>query len=187
MSTTTLFAEILVIGAGTALSALLWVWVVLGGVSMPDAGVDLTSAVLALLPFVYFVGLLIDRVADWLFSPLDAQLGRRIYGASSSAAFQHEYYPDHRLVREESGPLAAVLDYARSRIRICRGWLVNAVLGAAALGYGLVVGTAEVQVAILGLVVAAVVAVACFVIVAVDRREYVKKVRRQAAWLRERS
>ncbi|MBX2803959.1 MAG: hypothetical protein KTR31_40155 [Myxococcales bacterium] len=187
MSTTSLFAEILIIGAGAALAACVWIWTILGGGPLPSLGEDAGAVGLAALPFVYFLGVLVDRWGDVLFTPVDALLGRRVYRAASVAAFHAVYFPDHRLVREESGPLSAVLDYAKSRIRICRGWVVNSALLAAGVGTALAQGLfPEGPTGALALGGTVGVGLASLVVVLLDRREYVAKVKRQAAWIRQR-
>jgi hypothetical protein len=122
MSTTSLFVELLVIGAGAA------IWVVLltlafFGVDWLPAGGSKDLALPMLLPALsvtYVLGILVDRLADRV---LDGQADRlRAKRFSSREDYRHA----RTLIYTQSESLKELFEYGRSRLRICRGWTVNA-------------------------------------------------------------
>jgi hypothetical protein len=130
MSTTTLFVELLVTGFG----ALIWVVLVVlcfvkGGELSPLAKPSWIA--LPLIAVAYVLGVVTDRladkVADWL----------------GEHRFLKECFPDrsayfraHSEIFARSQGLAAILQYSRSRLRVCRGWAFNCPLIAlASLAY----------------------------------------------------
>lgn len=128
MNTTNLFVELVVIGVGVSLWLLLLVgsafgyaWVAL------DQALLVASAVPA-LALTYVFGIVWDRVSDSLFE--------RWWADDLRASFFPErgaYYDARRVILSKSPPLAELLEYGRSRLRICRGWTLNAVMVAGSL------------------------------------------------------
>jgi hypothetical protein len=138
MATTNLFVELLVIGVGAACWILLLTLSVFG-IELTQADVLKTyPALLSLLALVYLLGIISDRVADFLF---DRAFSRPL----RAKFFQHkrDYQDARRLVLNTSGRLADMHEYGRTRIRICRGWALNAALIAAGLNVFLQVRCAD--------------------------------------------
>jgi len=72
MSTTNIFAELIVIGLGAFASLLLLIAAMLE-VSRGVVAFLITSPVAAIpaLAFVYLLGIVTDRISDWLFASLE--------------------------------------------------------------------------------------------------------------------
>ena len=122
MGTTELFVELIVIGIGAV------IWIVLGTFSMFGFGwvpkeLFSVSSLIPFLSLVYIVGIVTDRIADMLFEAIWVpKLQKKHYPSPSTAR------DDRRLIYTENPYLANLIEYGRSRLRICRGWAFNAVL-----------------------------------------------------------
>ena len=121
MNTTSIFVELIVIGIGAAA----WIiTLILGfaGLSLGDiVGTFKTETAIPLLAVVYVLGIIIDRLADTSFD--------KIWGNSlRDKKFDTvgEYYNARRNILINSERLSELLEYGRSRLRICRGWCFNA-------------------------------------------------------------
>ena len=120
MSTTNLFVELLVIGVG----AVCWVGMLIMGIF----GVEWFEAELlqsypilvVLLAIVYLLGIISDRLADYVFDKLFSGALRTRYFHE-----KREYQDARRLIFSSSNRLADMHEYGRTRIRICRGWAVK--------------------------------------------------------------
>lgn len=128
MTTTNLFVELVVIGVGAAC----WVgMLIMGAFGVDWVGVELLknySVLVVLLAVTYLLGIISDRVADYVFDKLfSAPLRARYFSE------KREYQDARRLIFSSSDRLADMHDYGRTRIRICRGWALNATLIAASL------------------------------------------------------
>ena len=124
MPTTHLFVELLVIGFG----ALLWVVMFVAALFGFDdlAVAQWSRSVLFLLPMTmlaYVLGIVIDRLADRVFEGWDKRHLRRHFGSNIA-----DYYTKRRILVIHGHDLWSHLEYGRSRLRICRGWAVNALL-----------------------------------------------------------
>jgi hypothetical protein len=123
MATTPLFVEIIVIGVGafTALALALTATMDAPWLLIRDA----TSFILAVpfLAFSYVLGVIVDRLADYLHGVFSRQ-DRRCKPFASLV----EYHDANKMIRYHSGPTWQHLEYTRSRMRICRGWSLNCVL-----------------------------------------------------------
>ncbi len=123
MGTTELFVELVVIGIGA------FAWMAIGTFSIFGytwVPVDQLLSVSTLIPFlsvVYIVGIVTDRIADVLFEAIWVPGVQRKYYASGDKARE-----DRRLIYSRNEYLANLIEYGRSRLRICRGWAFNAVL-----------------------------------------------------------
>ena len=121
MNTTSLFVELVVIGVGVMIWVLLLA-IAFGGV--PAAAFDqglLLAAAIPVLALIYVFGIVWDRFADAIFN--------RLWGIGLRAHYYAEigeYYSDRRVLLIEAPALAELLEYGRSRLRICRGWSLNA-------------------------------------------------------------
>lgn len=121
MSTTDLFVELIVIGTGAAFWFFLLLVSSLGEDWLPFFETLPASIMLILvLAVIYFLGILTDRLADALFDPLwGSKLVEKEFGCA------REYYHARSIILTKSEPFSELLDYGRSRMRICRGWTVN--------------------------------------------------------------
>jgi hypothetical protein len=123
MGTTDLFVELIVIGIGGAIWLLLLIFSAFGYDWVPLEDMFSLAALIPFLSVVYMLGIVVDRLADAAFGKLwDAPLRRRVY------AQEDEYLDDKRLIYIHPGRLGDLLEYGRSRLRICRGWTLNALL-----------------------------------------------------------
>ena len=78
------------------------------------------------LPFLalsYVLGIIVDRLADYLHS-----ISSRQHWKSAPFASMAEYHDANKLIRYHSGQVWQHLEYTRSRMRICRGWSLNCLL-----------------------------------------------------------
>jgi hypothetical protein len=128
MSTTNLFVELLVIGVGAAL----WIGLIICGVvplhDVPAPWLRSYPLLLVSLAFLYVLGIITDRMADWTFDKLFSGRIRARCFVSKRA-----YQDARRLVLSSSDRLADLHEYGRTRIRISRGWSLNAAVGAVVL------------------------------------------------------
>jgi hypothetical protein len=140
MATTNLFVELLVIGVGAAC----WVGLlILAAFGLEFTQSELFSAypaLVSLLAVVYLLGIISDRVADFVFDKcFSSPLRVRFFEC------KRDYQDARRLVFDSSDRLADMHEYGRTRIRICRGWSLNAVLIAVCLNVFLQTRCAETQ------------------------------------------
>ncbi|MEQ8230633.1 MAG: hypothetical protein RLW61_06010 [Gammaproteobacteria bacterium] len=123
MNTTALFVELLVIGFGVGFWLILLVIAAFGFDGFDASGSTLIFTALPSLATLYVLGIVWDRIADALF--------QRFWGDALRAAYFEDiadYYHARRIIFTNSEGLSNVLEYGRSRLRICRGWCLNAPL-----------------------------------------------------------
>lgn len=123
MSTTDLFVELIIIGMGSAI----WIFFLITsifGLSWIDSSKFLSlTTLIPFLSLTYVVGIVFDRIADTLFEWIWAKkLFRKYYENKDN------FHDDRRIVYVHEGRLANLLEYGRSRLRICRGWALNSIL-----------------------------------------------------------
>jgi hypothetical protein len=124
MSTTNLFVELLVIGVGCAGWLALLTVAVLGYDSTLVRNLLSTpAAALPALVGVYLLGIVVDRVADASLHFLRAERKSHEYFSTEDESLRQRGY-----VLTKSPYFATQFDYSRSRQRICRGWILNAVI-----------------------------------------------------------
>ncbi|MGE5249604.1 MAG: hypothetical protein ACM3QS_05265 [Bacteroidota bacterium] len=122
MSTTVSFAEIFIIG----LQAVVWValfaaalfgvrWADLDALKAWEA-----SATLIFLGLTYTLGLLADRLADALFSPLDHRIRPSTIPDKEAPVWRMRLY----IITQDNG-MTKFVEFARSRIRIVRATAFN--------------------------------------------------------------
>lgn len=123
MNTTNLFVELIVIGVGTA------AWIVLLVLSFSCLTTsDITNLLkiemaIPLLAVIYVLGIVTDRIADTIFEKLwGDKIRQRKFGDLD------KYYLARREILTKSERLSDLLEYGRSRLRICRGWCFNSIL-----------------------------------------------------------
>ncbi len=123
MSTTSLFVELIVIGASVFIWLLLFAGAFIGfDLSQLDNTLLISSAI-PTLAVIYVLGIISDRLADNLFD--------KYWGESLKAEYFEdtgEYYNARRNILINSPALSDLLEYGRSRLRICRGWALNTLL-----------------------------------------------------------
>jgi len=123
MSTTQLFVELLVIGLGASVWISLGVTMFAGGqIRLSEVWSDRTL-ILPLVAAAYAVGIVLDRLAWSLFSPLEHRIEAEYVLPLGVPRWRLE-----RSVMNRSENLARDLYYTRSRLRICRAWVLNGVL-----------------------------------------------------------
>ncbi len=118
---TAMFVEVLVVGIGALTAAVLLGVSLIGPVTTAKlAPVANTSAATGVgLATAYALGILVDRGADAILTRHRRALRTRFFISSTE-------YAQARLRLAGTPVLAARADYARSRMRICRGWTLNA-------------------------------------------------------------
>lgn len=123
VAATAMFVEVLFVGIGFV-SAL-----TLAAVAAADshdatkmvhatASTPFTAAALAA---AYALGILIDRAADSALGIVRRRLRTSSFATEAT-------YAQARLALAATPALAARAEYARSRMRVCRGWIINAAL-----------------------------------------------------------
>jgi hypothetical protein len=125
MNTTSLVVELVVIGAGAAVWVSLAVLAVFGTEWLHALAASRDLAIPVLLPalsFTYVLGILVDRLADGIFAGQAARLRAGWFPQPE------EYRFARTLIYVRSAALRDLYEYGRSRLRICRGWTVNALL-----------------------------------------------------------
>jgi hypothetical protein len=128
MSTTNLFVELIVIGVGALIWIALLVFSLFGWAWVPTDKLFSTVAIIPLLSLIYVLGIVSDRIADTLFENWwNNNLRKERFAEIKS------YHAARRQILTGSDRLSDLLEYGRSRLRICRGWALNAVLIAVAL------------------------------------------------------
>ncbi|MFJ5105451.1 hypothetical protein [Streptomyces sp. NPDC088554] len=123
MAATAMFVEVLVVGIGF-LTALGILGAAIAGPHNSRQLTALASTPLAAgsaLAFAYALGILIDRVADTVLTPVRRRLRSQSFPTSVA-------YARARIALAEIPALAVRADYARSRLRICRGWMLDSIL-----------------------------------------------------------
>ncbi|MGY5051137.1 hypothetical protein ACWDE0_36925 [Streptomyces sp. 900105755] len=115
-----MFVEVLVIGIGGLAAAVLVLIALIGPAATaklaPLAGSSAVTGVA--FAAAYALGILLDRAADTILTRYRRRLRSRFFPTNSA-------YAAARLQLAAFPVLVARADYARSRMRICRGWLFN--------------------------------------------------------------
>lgn len=122
MSTTNLFVELVVIGLGVAGWVAMLVIAAFGSSWIAMIETHWVIVALPALAVVYVCGIVWDRFADSVFDKLWAVDLRAEYYVDIGA-----YYNARRTILTKSDSLSDLLEYGRSRLRICRGWALNAI------------------------------------------------------------
>ncbi|MEU0195958.1 hypothetical protein ABZ250_40100 [Streptomyces afghaniensis] len=123
VAATAMFIEVLVVGIGFLTGLCILTAAIAGPDNTrklaPVGGTPLAAG--AALAFAYALGILIDRAADTALTPARRKLRAQSFPTSAA-------YAQARIKLTESPTLVARADYARSRLRICRGWVLNCIL-----------------------------------------------------------
>jgi hypothetical protein len=118
-----MFVEVLVVGIGFVTGLALLAAAAAGPETTTRAApvVGSTPVAGAALAAAYALGILIDRAADKALAPVRRRLRQASFPTDSA-------YAQARLTLVEQPTLVVLADYARSRMRICRGWILNTAL-----------------------------------------------------------
>ncbi len=121
MSTTQIFVELLIIGLG----GIIWLSIFISGIfkGPVENFVHFPDAVYALLIVcvAYVMGIIIDRIAYGIFNSLEKRNGKRILKDYSDLTVEKMLY----YISTNSEELKNKIFYNRSRLRICRSWIIN--------------------------------------------------------------
>ena len=134
MSTTTLYAELIVVGSGAAIFVLLLCYSLFGDPSWFGKLRDLSSIgnVVSLVPVlavVYFLGIVMNSVGYVLFKGLEKKLREKALPDKAPSDNESKYSEiRNTLYTSDAKDLIEAFAFRRSKIRICRGWFVNCIL-----------------------------------------------------------
>ena len=123
MNTTSLFVELVVIGIGAGFWIVLIVFAIFGYFWVPTGNMFSFMTAIPFLAMIYVLGKVSDRLIDKLF---DKYWGSKI--RESKFKDSVEYFRARRKVITSSDRMADIIEYSRSRLRICRGWAVHSLL-----------------------------------------------------------
>lgn len=123
MNTTALFVEIIVIGAGGTIWLALLVLSVFGYNWIPWKEATSIVTLVPVLSLIYVLGIVIDRLADQLYSTWDKKLRKQEFSSNeeyhNARTYVYNYAPDR---------IISLFEYGRSRLRISRAWSINCLL-----------------------------------------------------------
>lgn len=124
MTTTELFVEILIIGFGALIWLFLFLVSIVGHSWLTQASTLSSWFSLGLtLAVTYVFGIIIDRLADFLFGKWDKKLRFTVFQDGPGV-----YQEARTVIYGTSESLRNWFQYGRSRLRICRGWSINCLL-----------------------------------------------------------
>jgi len=131
MTTTNVFAELLIIGIETLAWIALLIFCLFGYGWIDFAVFNNLAIAIPLAAATYVLGIIMDRVSDTLLTGADRVIRRKLLGERVAQSFA-----SLRLyILAQSPYLSADLDYLRSRLRIMRSSMINfsllAIFGAA--------------------------------------------------------
>lgn len=128
MSTTSLFVELIVIGVGAFAWVILFTLTVFGWGWVPVDRIFAPTSIIPLLSIIYVLGIVSDRIADSIFERFWVHHVHKEYFRDT------QHYQNVRTeIMLKSERLSELLEYNRSRMRICRGWAFNSFLIALSL------------------------------------------------------
>lgn len=119
MKTTSLFVEILIIGSGLFTWMALLVFSILG---VEWLSVDFSPNNLLFIPLLaifYVLGIAWDRMVDLITDIWDKPLRKQYFSDSDT------YHKAKDLVYSHSESIKDLFEYTRSRMRICRSWMID--------------------------------------------------------------
>jgi hypothetical protein len=135
MNVTALFAELLIVGIGTATWLALFLAAILNYDFKTTILTDNKALIGTLIAVVYVLGIVMDRlIRDLFVSTLEARASKRVFSKEKVEGIKkiaHKIDEGNlpmeleRFIRSRSQPLAGKIDYNRSRFRICRGWVLH--------------------------------------------------------------
>ncbi|MEM7027970.1 MAG: hypothetical protein AAF629_00150 [Chloroflexota bacterium] len=123
MSTTDLFVELIVIGTGGFICLMLLVFTLFGYDWMPWHQMGAPLILVFTLAVIYVIGIIQDRFVDHFFQRWDEPLRAKLFPSIA------DYYEARRYVYSHGqAMILSLFEYRRSRMRICRGWVVNCLI-----------------------------------------------------------
>lgn len=135
MNVTALFVELLVIGMGTATWLALFLAAILGYRFDTDLLQENPALIGTLTAIVYVLGIVVDRLVRDLFMPtLEAKAMRSVFTPERMGRIKaiapgidegNLSMEMEKFIRANSESLAHKIDYNRSRLRICRAWVLH--------------------------------------------------------------
>ena len=135
MNVTALFVELLVIGMGTATWLALFLAAILGYRFDTNLLQENPALIGTLTAIVYVLGIIVDRLVRDLFMPTLEAKARRAVFTPERIGHIRAIAPDidegnlsmemEKFIRANSESLASKIDYNRSRLRICRAWILH--------------------------------------------------------------
>jgi len=138
MNVTALFVELLMVGIGTATWLALFLSAILKYKFDTMILTDNKALIGTLIAIVYVLGIVMDRlIRDIFISTVEAQAKRRVFTDDKIKHIKEiaPHINDHNLamelekfIRSQSQSLANKIDYNRSRLRICRAWVLHFIL-----------------------------------------------------------
>lgn len=135
MNVTALFVELLMVGIGTATWLALFLAAILNYKFDTMILTDNKALIGTLIAVVYVLGIVMDRLIRGLFvSTLEARARKRVF--SDEKAKHVKTIAPHidernlsmeleKFIRSQFQSLAGKIDYNRSRLRICRAWVLH--------------------------------------------------------------
>lgn len=127
MNTTNIFVELVIIGLGAMVGFFLFIALIfninlLNTTFVISENFPSIITSLIILTFIYLFGILIDRSADVLLTKAGDKL-RAIFFTKRDEVLRA------KIKTYKIDPaFAAIFEYNRSRMRICRGWIINSFL-----------------------------------------------------------
>ena len=120
MSTTELFVELVVIGAGAFIWISLLIFSLFGYDWIPWQSISSVISLIPSLAIIYVLGITVDKVVDRLFSKWDKKL-RKDYFLTNEDYHRARTY----VYTYAADKIVNLFEYGRSRIRITRSWSIN--------------------------------------------------------------
>ena len=128
MNTTNLFVELIVIGVGAFIWLVMFLLSIFGYAWLPMEYLLSPAVAIPILAVIYLLGIISDRIADAIFESIWSENLLKSYFKDRG-----EYYNGRRIILIQSERLSDLLEYGRSRLRICRGWAFNSIMIAISL------------------------------------------------------
>jgi hypothetical protein len=123
MSTTDLFVELVVIGAGVIIWVSILALTQFGYHWVPWKEI---SGIVVLLPFLaltYFLGIIFDRLADKSFSNWNKKIRKQYFLSDAEYHVARTYTYTHA-----NEKVIDLFEYSKSRMRICRSWSIHSLI-----------------------------------------------------------
>lgn len=183
MNTTSLFVELIVIGIGAGFWIALLVFAIFGYSWIPDNNMFSLISAIPFLATVYVLGIVSDRLIDKFFD--------KLWGTDLRVQYFEgpiEYFKARRIVITSSDRMADIIEYSRSRLRICRGWAVHSILIAVAIpvfAYAQFTDEMALKISIAGCTIFCILAVSSFIAWKYLTKMQYLKIKEQAEFLEQ--
>lgn len=138
MNMSALFIELLIVGIGTATWLALFLAAILGYRFDANILSDNPALIGTLTAIVYVLGIVVDRLVRDVFMPgIEAKARAAVFTPEKIKQIKYlaPHIDEHNLsmelekfIRAKSESLASKIDYNRSRLRICRAWVLHFIL-----------------------------------------------------------